>query len=132
MTFAADKYCAEFGTEASGAVKLFAEDYSISRTAETGETSLLNGEVSLYNGGAKAVRIKLNGASEAPCADVLDRLMTNRTKITVTYAGMVFEDVVLIGYKCEGKSGCSEKVCVEFAGEADVAESGGTETEDSP
>lgn len=117
MTFAADKNSAVFG-----GVKLFVEEYSVSRSAAVGETVLNSGTVYLYNGGAKAVRIKLSGTSEQPCADVLDTLLRNGTKLTLTYAEMVFNDVFITDYKCGGKSGSSEKVIVEFAGSADVAE----------
>ena len=119
MTFAADKNSAEFG-----GVKLFVEEYGFSRSAAVGETVLSSGSVYLWNGGAKAVRIKLSGTSETPCADVLDGLLRNGTKLTLTYAGMIFADVFLTDYKCDGKSGCSEKVSVEFIGKADVAEKG--------
>lgn len=117
MTFAADKNSAVFGS-----VKLFVEEYAFSRSAAVGETVLSSGSVYLWNGGAKAVRIRLSGASETPCADILDGLLRNGTKLTLTYAEMVFEDVFLTDYKCDGKSGCSEKVSVEFIGKADVAE----------
>lgn len=117
MTFAADNNSAEFGS-----VKLFVEEYSVSRSAAVGETVLNSGAVYLFNGGAKAVRIKLSGTSEQPCADVLDTLLRNGTKLTLTYAEMIFADVFLTDYRCDGKSGCSEKVIVEFAGSADVAE----------
>lgn len=117
MTFAADKNSAVFG-----GVKLFVEEYSVSRSAAVGETVLNSGAVYLYNGGAKAVRIKLSGTSEQPCADILDTLLRNGTKLTLTYAGMVFTGVFITDYKCDGKSGSSEKVIVEFAGSADVAE----------
>lgn len=117
MTFAADKNSAEFGD-----IKLFVEEYSFSRSAAVGETMLSSGSVYLWNGGAKAVRIRLSGTSETPCADVLDGLLRNGTKLTLTYAGMVFADVFLTDYKCDGKSGCSERVSVEFAGKSDVAE----------
>ena len=117
MTFAADKNSAVFG-----GVKLFVEEYGFSRSAAVGETMLISGSVYLWNGGAKAVRIKLSGTSETPCADVLDGLLRNGTKLTLTYAGMVFEDVFLTDYKCDGKSGSSEKVAVEFAGKSNVAE----------
>lgn len=120
MTFAADKNSAEFG-----GVKLFIEEYSFSRSAAVGETVLNSGAVYLYNGGARAVRIKLSGTSEQPCADILDSLLRNDTKLTLTYAGMVFTDVFLTDYKCDGKSGCSEKAAVEFIGSADVAEKEG-------
>lgn len=117
MTFAADKNSAAFG-----GVKLFVEDYSIARSAAVGETVLANGSVFLWNGGAKAVRIRLSGTSETACADVLDGLLRNGTKLTLVYAGMVFENVFLTGYKCCGKSGCSEKAEAEFTGGAEVAE----------
>ena len=116
MTFAADKNSAEFG-----GVKLFIEEYDFSRSASVGETMLSSGSVYLWNGGAKAVRIRLSGTSETPCADVLDGLLRNGTKLTLTYAGMVFADVFLADYKCGGKSGCSERVSVEFIGKADAA-----------
>ncbi len=117
MTFAADKNSAVFG-----GIKLFVEEYSIARSAALGETVLTNGAVYLWNGGAKAVRIKLSGTSENPCADVLDGLLRNGTKLTLVYAGMVFENVFLTDYKCCGKSGFSEKIETEFAGGAEVAE----------
>lgn len=117
MTFAADKNSAVFG-----GVKLFVEEYSFSRAAAVGETVLLSGSVCLWNGGAKAVRIKLSGTSETPCADVLDGLLRNGTRLTLVYAGMIFTDVFLTDYRCDGKSGCSEKVSVEFIGKADVTE----------
>ncbi len=117
MTFAADKNSAVFG-----GIKLFVEEYSIARSAALGETVLTNGAVYLWNGGAKAVRIKLSGTSENPCADVLDGLLRNGTKLTLAYAGMVFENVFLTDYKCCGKSGFSEKIETEFAGGAEVAE----------
>lgn len=117
MTFAADKNSAVFG-----GVKLFVEEYSIARSAVLGETVLTNGAVYLWNGGAKAVRIKLSGTSENPCADVLDGILRNGTKLTLVYAGMVFENVFLTDYKCCGKSGFSEKIEAEFAGGAEVAE----------
>ncbi|MBD5146702.1 MAG: hypothetical protein HDT21_12475 [Ruminococcus sp.] len=120
MTFAADKNSAVFG-----GVKLFVEEYGFSRSAAVGETVLSSGSVYLWNGGAKAVRIKLSGTSETPCADVLDGLLRNGTKLTLTYAGMVFADVFLADYKCDGKSGYSEKVSVEFIGKVDVAEKEG-------
>ncbi len=127
MTFAADKHCAEFGT-VYGRIKLFVEEHSFSRTAAIGETVLLDGSVSLYSGGANAVRIKLNGTSDKPCADILDNLLTSGAKVTLTYSGMVFTDVILTGYKCGGKSGCSEKAEVEFTGKCAAvpeAEAGG-------
>lgn len=117
MTFAADKNSAVFG-----GVTLFVEEYSIARSAGLGETVLTNGKVYLWNGGAKAVRIRLSGTSETPCADVLDGLLRNGTKLTLVYAGMVFENVFLTDYKCYGKSGCSERTEAEFAGGAEVAE----------
>lgn len=117
MTFAADKNSAVFG-----GIKLFVEEYSIARSAALGETVLTNGAVYLWNGGAKAVHIKLSGTSENPCADVLDGLLRNGTKLTLVYAGMVFENVFLTDYKCCGKSGFSEKIETEFAGGAEVAE----------
>ena len=117
MTFAADKNSAEFGS-----VKLFVEEYSFSRSAAVGEAMLSSGSVYLWNGGAKAVRIRLSGTSETPCAYVLDGLLRNGTKLSLAYAGMVFANVFLTDYKCDGKSGSSEKVAVEFAGSADVAE----------
>ncbi len=120
MTFAADKRCAEFGTDTEK-VKLFAEEYSITRSAATGETVLLDGTAAMYNGGAKAVRLKLNGTAHKPCADVLDRLLTSGAAVTLTYAGMTFENLILTDYKCEGKSGCSEKAEVEFMGECAVS-----------
>lgn len=120
MTFAADKRCAEFGTE-QGRVKLFVEEYSFSRTAAAGETVLLDGTSALYNGGAKSVRVKLSGAAEKPCADVLDGMLRSGAAVTLKYAGMVFADVILTAYKCEGKSGSSEKAEVEFAGECAAA-----------
>ncbi|MBD5138812.1 MAG: hypothetical protein HDT24_05845 [Ruminococcus sp.] len=120
MTFAADKNSAVFG-----GVKLFVEEYGFSRSAAVGETVLSSGSVYLWNGGARAVRIRLSGTSETPCADILDRLLRNGTKLTLTYAGMVFADVFLTDYKCDGKSGCSEKVSVEFTGKAGVAEKEG-------
>lgn len=120
MTFAADKNSAVFG-----GVKLFVEEYSVSRSAAVGETVLNNGAVYLYNGGAKAVRIKLSGTSEQPCADVLDSLLRNGTKLTLTYAGMVFKDVFITDYRCDGKSGSSEKSAVEFAGSSNVTEKEG-------
>lgn len=122
MTFAADKNSAVFGR-----VRLFVEEYSIARSAAVGETVLTSGAVYLWNGGAKAVRIRLAGTSEAPCADVLDGLLRNGTKLTLTYAGMVFEDVFLTDYKCCGKSGLSEKIEAEFTGSAEVAEEEETE-----
>ncbi|MDE6764433.1 MAG: hypothetical protein K2J73_12250 [Oscillospiraceae bacterium] len=123
MTFAADKNSAEFG-----GMKLFVEEYSVSRSAAVGETGLNSGAVCLFNGGAKAVRIKLSGTSEQSCMDILDKLLRNGTKLTLVYAGMVFEDVFLTDYRCDGKSGSSEKVTVEFAGSTNVAEKeGGTE-----
>ena len=120
MTFAADKNSAEFGD-----VKLFVEEYVFSRSAAVGETMLSSGSVYLWNSGAKAVRIKLSGTSEQPCADLLDTLLRNDTKLTLAYAGMVFTGLFLTDYKCDGKSGYSEKVTVEFAGSADVAEKEG-------
>lgn len=117
MIFAADKNSAVFG-----GIKLYVEEYSFSRSAAVGETMLSSGSVCLWNGGAKAVRIKLSGTSETPCADILDGLLRNGTKLTLTYAEMVFADIFLTDYKCDGKSGCSEKVSVEFIGKADVAE----------
>ena len=59
MTFAADKNSAVFG-----GVKIFVEEYSIARSAALGETVLTSGAVYLWNGGAKAVRIRLSGTSE--------------------------------------------------------------------
>ncbi|MCM1022466.1 MAG: hypothetical protein NC395_00210 [Prevotella sp.] len=120
MTFAADKNSAEFG-----GVKLFVEEYSFSRSAAVGETVLTSGSVYLWNGGAKAVRIKLTGTSETPCADVLDGLLRNGTAFSLTYAGMVFDGVFLVSYDCAGKSGGSEKVGVEFIGRSNVAEKEG-------
>lgn len=117
MTFAVDKNSAEFG-----GVKLFVEEYSVSRSAAVGETVLSSGTVCLFNGGAKAVRIKLSGTSEQPCASILDGLLRNGTKLTLTYEGMVFENVFLTDYKCDGKSGSTEKAAVEFAGSTTVAE----------
>lgn len=117
MTFAADKNSAEFG-----GVKLFVEEYSVSRSAAVGETVLNSGVVYFYNGGAKAVRVRLSGTSKQPCIDVLDGLLRNGTKLTLTYAEMVFTSVFITDYKCDGKSGSSEKVIVEFAGSADVVE----------
>lgn len=112
MAFASDRYCAEFG-----GVKLFAEEYSVSRSAAVGETPLLNGDVSLYNGGGKSVRIKLTGTSAAPCADLLENMLCSGERFTLTYGGMVFADVMLVSYVCKGQSGSSERVSAEFAGE---------------
>ncbi len=117
MTFASDKYYAEFG-----GVKLYIEDYEISRSAAAGETLLSNRAVSLYFGGARTVKIRLTGTSESPCADILDGLMRGGSETDLTYAGMVFRGVILTKYECSGKSGESEKVVVEFSGEAAVAE----------
>lgn len=116
MTFAADKNSAEFG-----GVKLFVEEYSFSRSAAVGETVLTNGSVYLWNGGAKAVRIKLSGTSESPCADVLDGLLQSGAVFALTYAGMAFDGVFLTDYTCGGKSGSSEKVSVEFIGKTTAA-----------
>lgn len=113
MTFAADKNCAEFG-----GVKLFVEEYTFSRSAATGENILIDGTVSLYSGGGKAVKIKLVGTAENSCADKLDTLLCGGARLTLSYAGMTFEDVILSGYTCSGKSGASEKVTAEFSGEA--------------
>ncbi len=114
MTLAADKHRAVFGDE-NGSAELFAEEYEISRAAAAGETVLLCGSVSLYNGGGKAARIKLRGTSAASCASFLDGLLTAGTAVTLKFEGMTFEDVVLTDYKCSGKSGESERVYVEFA-----------------
>ena len=115
MKFAADKNCAEFG-----GVKLFVDEYSFSRSAAVGETLLSGGTVSLYNGGGKAVKIKLVGTAEKSCADALDTLLCGGTRLSLSYSGMTFENVVLSGYSCSGKSGFSENVAVEFSGEQAV------------
>ncbi|MGN0675099.1 MAG: hypothetical protein ACI4KG_05075 [Oscillospiraceae bacterium] len=123
MTFAADKNSAVFG-----GVKIFVEEYSFSRSAAAGETQLANGGVSVFNGGGKAVRVKLCGTSEGPCADILDGLLCNCTALDLIYGGMQFGGAVLTSYKCEGKSGGSERVTAEFVCEAAVSSvSGGTE-----
>lgn len=122
MTFAADKHSAVFGNESDSAV-LFTEEYEISRTAATGETVLLCGDVSLYNGGGKAVRIKLKGTSAKPCAAFLDGLLASGEAVDLNLEEMTFEGVVLTDYKCSGKSGESERVYAEFArdGAADTS-----------
>jgi len=119
MTFAADKRRAVFGDK-NGSAALFVEEHEISRTAAAGETVLLCGTVSLYNGGGKALRIKLRGTAEKPCAAFLDGLLTAGTAVTLKFEGMSFENVILTDYKCTGKSGESERVYVEFAKGNDV------------
>ncbi len=128
MTFAADKHRAVFGDE-NGSAVLFAEEYEISRTAAAGETVLLCGTVSLYNGGGKALRIKLRGTSAKPCAAFLDGLLTSGAAVALKFEGMTFERVVLTDYKCSGKSGESEKVYVEFAKGSDASDTSGEEDE---
>lgn len=118
MKFAADKYAAEFG-----GVKIFTEEYSFERAAETGETVLTDGRTFIRFGGGGTVKIKLFGTADRPCADRLDSLLKSGVKITLKYAGMVFKDVMPVKYSCTGKSGSSEKVAVEFIG-AGSAEGG--------
>lgn len=126
MIFAIDKNSAEFE-----GIKLFVEEYSFSRYAAVGETALTNGSVSFYNGGGKCVRITFSGISQTSCADILDGLLCGGDKITLSYAGMTFTDVILTGYSCGGKSGDSESVTVEFMGESEFsAESSGNEEVD--
>lgn len=109
MEFAADKYCAEFGL-----IKLFVEEYTFSRSAATGETVLLNGDVIFRNGGEKAVRVTFSGKSESPCAHLLDKMVSSGVTVSVEYSGMLFADSVLVSYICKGISGNSEAVTVEF------------------
>lgn len=115
MKFAADKYAAEFG-----GVKIFVEEYSFERAAETGETVLTDGRTFIRFGGGGTVKIKLAGTAASPCADKLDPLLKSGGKITLQYAGMTFADVILVKYSCAGKSGTSEKVTAEFMGAGNV------------
>lgn len=119
MTFAADIYCAEFG-----GVKIFTEQYGFSRAAAIGEAALLDGHVSLRNGGGKAARIVLEGTSAAPCAHMLDALLCAGTAVDLTYGGMVFKGAVLVDYACRGESGMSERVHAEFVCTSAVAQKG--------
>lgn len=122
MEFAADKYCAEFGT-----VKLYVDEYSFSRSTATGETALLNGNVAFRNGGEKAARIVLSGKSEQPCTHLLDAMLSGGEEISVDYGGMTFENAVLVSYSCKGRSGSSENTEVEFICTGQIAETAVTE-----
>ncbi len=117
MEFAADKYCAQLG-----GVKLFVEEYAFSRSSVIGETPLLNSGAALHNGGAKAVRISFSGKAEAPCAHLLDKLVSDGEAVSFGYGGMNFEGAVLVSYTCKGKSGGSEEVTAELVCEGQISE----------
>lgn len=117
MIFAADKNAAMFGN-----VKIFVDEYAVERTAETGETVLIDGRTALRYGGGGTVRIKLTGSSSKPCADKLDTLLKSGEKISLTYAGIESDGLILAKYSCAGKSGSSEKVTAEFIGAGTVGE----------
>ena len=117
MIFAADKNAAEFG-----GIKIFVDEYSVERTAETGETVLIDGRTSLRFGGGGTLKIKLVGSSSKPCAHKLDTLLKSGEKTELTYAGAEASDLILAKYSCAGKSGSSEKVTVEFIGAGTVGE----------
>lgn len=109
MVFAADKNAAVFG-----GVTVYAEEYSVERTAAVSETTLLEGASALHFGGGGTARIRISGTASEPAAVKLDGLLTSGTEFTLTYKGMVFEGVSLVKYSCAGKSGESERVAAEF------------------
>lgn len=117
MIFAADKNAAVFGN-----IKIFVDEYAVERTAEAGETALIDGRTALRFGGGGTVRIKLTGSSSKPCADKLDTLLKSGGKISLDYAGVQTSELMLTKYSCAGKSGSSEKVTAEFIGAGTVVE----------
>ena len=117
MIFATDKNAAVYGD-----VKIFVDEYAVERTAETGETVLVDGRTFLRFGGGGTIKIKLSGSSSKPCANKLDELLKSGEKTELSYAGIETSDLILAKYSCAGKSGSSEKVTVEFIGVGTVKE----------
>lgn len=117
MTFAADKNAAEFG-----GIRLYIDEYSFERAADTNAVTLLDGSTALRFGGGGVLKIKLTGTSEGSCAARLDGLLSGGEGLTLSYAGITFSDVIVTKYSCLGKSGVSERVSAEFSGVSSAAQ----------
>ncbi|MBP1561496.1 MAG: hypothetical protein J6C96_09695 [Oscillospiraceae bacterium] len=104
----------DFTAVSFGGITLYAEEYSVSRSAASGETVLITGDPSVYVGGTKAARIRLTGYAEEKSAAKLDALLSSGEKFSLAAGGAVFPDAFLSEYSCGGKCGYSEKVTAEF------------------